>query len=403
MRSPDIQAPSLDSAVDASIRRLRVVTLVDGIGTYGGGESLAREIVLRLDPDRFDRVLCVSRWDPDVVGERAAADAVAELEASGVRFLGLERHGRPALRPWKLLVDELRANPADVLHSHKHGSNVWGALFKHIGRVPVFVAHEHTWSFEGQPVRKFLDRNLIGRAATRVVAVSNADRMKMIELEGLDPDEVVMIPNGIPDPITAPGAGVAVRAELGIDPGAAVIGTVATIRPQKALEVLIEATATLAERLGDVTTLIAGGDVGGPQLREELVAQAAELGVADRVRFLGLRGDVPAVIDALDVAVCCSDFEGSPLSVMEYMEGAKPVVATDVGGLADLITDGVHGYLVAPRDPAALADRIGTLLERPELARELGEAGQGRRRAEFSIDATAARVSALYEELCLGA
>ena len=402
MRSPDIQARSLEGAVDAPPRRLRVVTLVDGIGTYGGGESLAREIVLRLDPDRFDRVLCVSRWHPAVVGERAAADAIAELEASGVRFLGLERYGRPALRPWKVLVDELRANPADVLHSHKHGSNVWGALFKRIGSVPVFIAHEHTWSFQGRPVRKFLDRNLIGRAATRVVAVSNADRGKMIELEGLDPDKVVMIPNGIPDPVTAPGAGMAIRNELGIAHDAPVIGTVATIRPQKALEVLVEATAALRERSPNLAVLIAGGDVGGPQLREELMASAAALGVADNVRFLGLRADVPAVIDAFDVAVCCSDFEGSPLSVMEYMEGARPVVATDVGGLGDLIANGVHGYLVGPRDPVGLADRIGDLLEDPDLRRRLGEAGRERRRAEFSIDVTATRVSALYEELCRG-
>jgi glycosyltransferase involved in cell wall biosynthesis len=400
MRSPDIQARSVERSVDAQDRRLRVVTLVDGIGTYGGGESLAREIVLRLDPDRFDRVFCVSRWDPVAVGEQAALDAAAELESNGVRFIGLERHGRPALRPWKLLIDELRSHPADVLHSHKHGSNAWGALFKRIGRVPVFVAHEHTWSFEGRPARKFLDRNLIGRAATRVVAVSNADRQKMIELEGLPPDKVVMIPNGIPDPITAPGAGVAVRDELGIAHDAPVIGTVATIRPQKALEVLIEATAALRERFPDAATLIAGGDVGGSQLRDELTARAAALGVTENVRFLGLREDVPAVIDALDVAVCCSDFEGSPLSVMEYMEGARPVVATDVGGLGDLIGDGVHGYLVGPRDSAALADRIGALLGDPELARKLGEAGRERRRAEFSIDATAARVGALYEELC---
>ena len=93
--------------------------------------------------------------------------------------------------------------------------------------------------------------------------------------------------------------------------------------------------------------------------------------------FLGVRTDVPDVLAALDVAVSSSDFEGSPLSVMEYMEAARPVVATRVGGVPDLIDDGVHGLLVEPQDPAAFAAAVARAAARPRRApREMGRRGQ---------------------------
>ena len=112
--------------------------------------------------------------------------------------------------------------------------------------------------------------------------------------------------------------------------------------------------------------------------------------------FLGVRTDIPDVLAALDIAVSSSDFEGSPLSVMEYMEAARPVVATRVGGVPDLIDDGVHGLLVEPQDPAAFAAAVAQLLRDPERAREMGRRGQERRRAEFDIDVMVRRLEELY-------
>jgi glycosyltransferase involved in cell wall biosynthesis len=115
--------------------------------------------------------------------------------------------------------------------------------------------------------------------------------------------------------------------------------------------------------------------------------------------MLGAREDVPDILRAFDVAVTSSDFEGSPLSVMEYMEAGLPVVATDVGGLAQIVHDGVHGVLVARRDPLALARAIEGLLADPRRRRELGAAGRERRRAEFDLGVMVARIEALYEQL----
>ncbi|HMH48228.1 MAG TPA: glycosyltransferase, partial [Solirubrobacteraceae bacterium] len=114
---------------------------------------------------------------------------------------------------------------------------------------------------------------------------------------------------------------------------------------------------------------------------------------------LGSRTDVPDLLSALDIAVCCSDFEGSPLAVMEYMDASLPVVASAVGGLPDLIEPGVHGLLVPPNDPPALAAALAELLDDPQRARAMGARGRERRRAEFDIDVLVRRLEDLYLEL----
>jgi glycosyltransferase involved in cell wall biosynthesis len=373
--------------------RPRVVTLIDRLGTRGGAERLALQLASRLDPSEFDSTLCVSRWSPAEAADPSSKLALAELEERGTRFLPLGRTRKVDVWVWGTLAAHLRRERVDVLHAHKFGSNVWGTLIGRAARVPVVIAHEHTWSFEGRPERKFLDRELIARGTDAFIAVSQEDRRKMIEIERIDPDDVRFVPNGIPKP--PPPSGHDVRAELGIAPGDPIVTTVGFLRPQKAFHVLVEAIALLRERHPGVRALIAGE---GPE-RERLEQLVAQLGVGENVRLLGRRLDVPDLLAVSDVCVCCSDFEGSPLSVMEYMAAGRPVVATAVGGLPDLIDDGVHGRLVAPGDPRALAGAIGALLDDPQTAHAMGARGAERQAREFDLDAMVQRFSALYREL----
>jgi glycosyltransferase involved in cell wall biosynthesis len=380
---------------EAMHRRLRVVTLVDGIGLSGGAERLAREVVLRLDPERFERILCVSRWSTE--HERAAgeAGALAALEDAGVRFLGLRRRGAWDLASWRPLVSLLR-DGTDVLHAHKIGSNAWASVIGTLARTPVIVAHEHTWSFQGQPLRKLLDRRLIAARADAFLAVSELDRRRMIEAERIDPAKVIFVPNGIPEP---PSRGSTdIREELGIDAGAPIIGTVCALRPQKALEVLIDAAATLAARLDGVRVLIVGD---GPE-RPSLERRIAELGLTGVVQLLGHRDDVPDLIHGFDVAVCSSDFEGTPLSILEYMRAGLPIVSTGVGGIPDVLEDGVHGLLVESRDPEGLAAAITRIVSDPDLAARLAAAARDRQQAEFDIGVTVRSIERLYEGLARG-
>jgi glycosyltransferase involved in cell wall biosynthesis len=372
--------------------RVHVLTLVDHLGTTGGAERLALDIATRLSAARYRSTLCATRIAPPTMLNEDESQGVRMLREAGAGFLPLHRRSRGDLSPWRKLVRYLRRERVAVLHAHMFGSNAWGTVLGRLARVPVIVAHEHTWSFEGEPVRKLVDREVIGRFSDAFLAVSQEDRRKMIEIERVPARRIRFLPNGIQAREPTPGRDV--RAELGLDTGP-LVGAVGALRPQKGYDVLIEAALLLRRTHPRLRLLIAGEGPDRPRL-EELIARLA---ASETVTLLGRRMDVPDVLAALDVAVSASNYEGSPLAVMEYMEAGLPIVATRVGGVPDLIDDGVHGLLVEPGDPAALARAVEELLADPARGAALGERARERRRREFDLDVMVASVEALYEEL----
>ena len=210
-------------------RKLRVLTLIDQMGVTGGAERIATEVVARLDPDRFESTLCVSRWKASEESDPLIAPRVRALREAGVRIVGLRRGSRLGLWAWTPLVRLLRDERIDVLHSHQFGSNLWASILGRIAATPVVIAHEHNWSFDGEPLRRVLDRRVIATRADAFLAVSRQTRQAMIDLEGIDPEQVRFVPLGIATPPAGPRGDV--RAELGISEGAPVIGTACTLPP----------------------------------------------------------------------------------------------------------------------------------------------------------------------------
>jgi glycosyltransferase involved in cell wall biosynthesis len=372
--------------------RRRVVVMIDSLEAPGGGERLAVENAVLLDRSKFDRYLCVTRWKDGMEAAEPARSMLARMSEAGVGVVKLRRRSKLAPWDWWPLWRLLRRERVDVLHAHMFGSNVWAVIVGRLARVPAVVAHEHIWSYEGNPVRRLLDRHLIARFSDAFVAVSGDGRRLMVDREGIDPADVVVIPNGIAD--RPHGDGARFRVELGLE-GALLVGSVGNLRQQKAYEILIEAAARLRERVPTAHVLIAGE---GPD-RPRLEALVARLGVGDTVRLLGARSDVPDLLAALDVAVCCSDFEGSPLAVMEYMQAGLPVVGTRIGGLAELLDDGENGLVIEPRDPAALAAALVELLEGAERRARLGARGAELREQRWRLATWIGRIEDLYEEL----
>ena len=378
--------------MNTAARRLRILTLIDNPDITGGGERMAVSFALGLDPDRFERILCATR-------EVAAPSFGAELDAAGVRVLSLRRRSKWDLRAWWPLIALLRREQVDVLHAHKFGSNVWGTLIGRFAGVPVVLAHEQSWasarfSAAGPRFRSFVDRQLIGRWSDLFFAVSRADRRRMVDVEGVNPHRICVMPNAVP---ASTPTGHDIRLELGIPKSAPVVVTVCQLRPEKALDLLVEATQEVRAKFPDVRVLIAGD---GPEERR-LRDQIDTAGLGENVLLLGTRRDVPDLLIAANIAVCCSDFEGTPLSVMEYMAAAKPVVATRVGGLPEMIDDGVHGFLVEPRDPSGLARALNELLGARARARAMGARGRARQQREFDLGNTIRNLEELYETLYL--
>lgn len=372
--------------------RVKVLFVINKLGEQGGAERFTLGLAANLPRDRVEPWVCVTR--------SATEGALRMLSEAGVPCIVLGRRTRWQSHRMLGLAGLLRREHFDVVHTHMFGSNLWGTIIGRVTGVPVLIAHEHTWSFEGNPARVWADGHIIGRLATRFVAVSSADAERMVKQEGVPAEKVVVMPTGyVP---RRPGNG-NIRAELGLADGVPLVATAAVLRPQKAIDVLLDAFALVLERIPDAHLVIAGdsmmrADGTRDPLRRTLEGRARELGVAESVHFLGVRDDVDAILGAADAAALSSDFEGSPLFVFECMAHGTPVVSTAVGGIPDVLEDAVSGVLVPRRDPRALAAGLAEVLADPDRRVALSAAAR-LRVGEFTIDSVAGRFADLYEEL----
>ncbi len=200
--------PSFSARPRSGSLRLRILFLIDNVIDAGGAERFALGLATNLPRNRFEVWMCSTR--------RAEPEAVGKLHQAGVVHVNLGRKGPRDVRRFRALVGLLRQKRFDVLHSHMFGSNVWGAIIGRACGVPVIVAHEHSWSYSGSPDRVWIDREIIGRFATRFVAVSEADRARMENIERIPAEKLVMIPTAyVPHAVASSSD---LRSELGLGP-----------------------------------------------------------------------------------------------------------------------------------------------------------------------------------------
>ena len=210
-----------------------------------------------LDPERFERTLCITRFDPEHRSKEPAASLIAGLERDGVRVIGLERKGKLSLGAWMPLVKLLRSEDVDVLHGHMFGSNVWAAILGRLCRVPAVVAHEHMWSYDGGRSRAVVDRQLIARGSGAFIAVSeNRSRPHGHLRRPATPK--TSSSSRMASRLRSPRLGPRRRASLGLGADERVIGSVGHLRPEKAFETLVEAAALLRDQVAGLKVLIAG-------------------------------------------------------------------------------------------------------------------------------------------------
>jgi glycosyltransferase involved in cell wall biosynthesis len=364
---------------------VKILYLLDCTGDAGGGaERLAVSVLTSLDPQVYDRYMCLSRASEGYLVEQA--------KAAGVHVFQLRRRSRYDVLPWVRLVRLMRREKIEILHTHKHGSNFWGAIISLVTGVPVFLAHEHSWQYSGSRVRILIDRFLIARRATRMIAVSAPDRDAMISIEHISPGKIVVVPNGIT--FKAPTDVEAVRDELQLPSGALVMACVG-VRVEKRVDLVIRALDLLRSDHPNLQLLV----IGDYQSElERLRGLAESLRLSDRIRFLGERHDVPSLLAVSELAVLASDREGAPLAILEYMAAGCAIVASRVGGIPNMIEDGVEGLLVQPGDPEWLARSLGELAASPTRRAELGSAARERQARDFSLEAVVRQTGELYTE-----
>ena len=270
-----------------------------------------------------------------------------------------------------------------ILHTHLVHADVYGQIAGAMARTPLRLSTKHgfNWFREGR-FFGLADRAVASLAHVHI-AISQGLARYLAEMEGFDESGFEIVHYGI-------AARNSVTPYTGSEPHLLCVGR---LIPVKGHLVLLRALAQARIRVPDLVLDIAGSGPLEPALR----AYARELGLGDAVRFLGFVSPVQAAIENASVVVVPSLGEGFGMVALEAMERGRPVIASAVGGLPEIVLDGETGLLVSPDDPAALAEAIGVLLEDPARAAAMGAAGRTRALTEFSVARMAARTAMVYE------
>jgi glycosyltransferase involved in cell wall biosynthesis len=351
--------------------RARVAHVTLGLDV-GGQEKLLVEFARHADRSRFDLLF---------VSLTTRGTLAADIEACGWPVVALEE---PAgLRPGMVLrlAGLFRRKRVAVVHTHDDKPLIYAPFAARMAGVSTVVHTRHGRSFGASPRQTFLMR-LSASLVDRIVCVSEDSTRQSLEL-GLAARKLRTVWNGID----------ASRfAYSGPAEGGPVV-TVARLSREKDLGTLLKATALAAARAPAFRLEIAGA---GP-CADELMREAEELNLGERVRFLGEVRDVPALLARASLFALSSISEGVSLTLLEAMARGLPCVATRVGGNPEVVADGVTGLLVPPRDPGALAEAMLELFERAEKRREFGLDGRRRVLEHFEIRRMVGRYEAFYQ------
>jgi glycosyltransferase involved in cell wall biosynthesis len=361
------------------IKRPLILFVTSGLAAGGGAEQQWSALVPAVRDAGFGVFVLT------LVAEGALFDRLRELgvPAACMRMrhrsdvVRLRRALRyTALRPDLVATQSINADVVGYRIATKVGAA--HVLTDHAGPIPV------------APHRTMLMRAIAPRVDA-VVAVSHSQIPKLLRL-GFRSDRLHVIPNGVPESSPRRSAE-SVRAELDVPADAFVAILVASLRPEKSVDVFIRAIQEANEQDTRVRGLVAGG---GPEAAR-LQALAAER--ANAVRLIGHRADVPDLLHAADAGCLSSSAEASPLGLLETMAAAKPVVATDVGGVSEIVEHEKTGLLVPPADPHTFASAVGRLAADRTLADRLGRAGRERQLALFSTERMIASYLQVFEEV----
>lgn len=362
---------------------IRVMHVIKSFGR-GGAETLLLHAERHVDRDRFVLSHLYFLESKSALADqlRQAGADVTLMPASGA--LGIVRSGRRLAR----LALERRI---DLIHAHLPLAAVAARLAGRRAGIPV-VYTEHNLHERHHPLTRTANLATWGLQA-RVIAVSEAVAASIRARRDDVPVEV--IPNGVPvdDLQLDPVAGLRFREQLGIAAEAPLIGQIAVFRPEKRLDIWLDAAERISRRFPDCRFLLAGD---GPE-RRALEKRAARLSLD--VRFTGLLDDVRPALAALDLLMISSRFEGLPLVLLEAMASSVAVVATRVGGIPEAISHQRTGLLVPEPEAGALADAAIRLLEAPAERARLAAAARERVVERFSAAAMQRRLERLYSEV----
>lgn len=370
-------------------KKIKVLHLIHTLET-GGAQKVIVNLIRGIDKDKFEfTTVCMQR-------KGAVYDEIKNLKSKAV-------HIKKRYRLDPSLVKRLRQfiidGKFDIVHSHNFSAGLWGRLAA-IGikkNRPVLIHTEHGRRFRTDIIRKKLKQYLAKRT-DRIISVSDETKKYMIEKEGLSPDKISVIYNGIDLDYLMANKDSKVKeieAILEETPDAHFIVNVSALSDVKDHSTLLKAFQILITKVPSAHLLLAGDGL----LRLNLQKEALDLNISDQVHFLGERNDIAAILDKSDIFVLSSKNEGHPISLLEAMGMGLVPVTTMVGGIPELIDNTVTGLMVPAEEPSLLAQALRIPLEEPALYDEISRNARELVHQKFTAKVMAEKHEKLYLKL----
>ena len=382
-----LAAQTADREVELVLKRPRSsILLLESKFGLGGSERITYDVVRRLDVQRYRPVLC-TLYEPGEVGEWFIRD--------GYRFYSrLITHRYDPRAFWKLRSIIQREHVELVFLINQPLTCFWGFIMSKYFRIPV-VAAVHDKFIGEQSLKRRLNRFLMNKMDV-ILAVAQGQRDQLVTRQYIREDIVRVVYNGIDLDHFKPRVEREEQCRLlGLNSKAPIVGTVARLVHLKGVDVFLKAAEAVLKKFPSTQFVVVGD---GPEAHE-LKRMSQALGIASSVRFLGSRGDVADTARVFNVGVLSSRTEGLPMAILEYMSLSVPVVATNVGGVSEMVGHGETGLLISEDDPFALAGALEVLLSDPHKARKMGLRGRAKVESCFQISNTVSRTEQLFEKL----
>lgn len=354
------------------MKKLRILHVTFDMA-IGGTEQVIRQLVLNLPVDEFDNeIFCID-------GKIGAVGA--QLQQLGIRIHHAPRQGGLDFNLIKTLRQTLRSGEFDVVHCHQYTPWVYG-WFAAWGCKAKVVFTEHGRFFPDRSRGKALPLNvLMALSTSAITAISAATRDALARYEWVPKSLVQVVYNGIQPLTPNPERVTQLRHELGINTDTVVMGTVARLDPVKNQQMMLQAFAQLSQQDSQFVLLLVGD---GPS-RQALEQEANRLGISEQVRFTGFQSNVADYLALMDIYLLSSHTEGTSMTLLEAMHLQLPCIATAVGGNPEIVADQQTGLLSPDDDATAFAGNIRMLLNDATKKITMGQAGQQRFDAFFSV------------------
>lgn len=372
-----------------------ILYIIDNL-EFGGGEMVFSQLINRLCRDKYK--VTVACLPTGIFMER--------IKGSGASIKPVDMSNKFNFKVILQMVNLMKEQNIDIVHSQGARAEFFSRLAAKLAGVHIIVSTVAmpVEGFDVNPIKKFI-YTVLNRFTEcfvdRFIVVSEALDKVMRERHRIEPQKLVTIFNGIEtDEYSIPDEEVMcgksrLREELGLENNVPVIGAIGRLVWQKGFEYFIDVIPEVLKEFKEARFLIVGE---GP-LENKLKVKSKKLKVDDKVIFTGFRNDIKEILASIDIFVMPSLLEGLPMILLEAMAMGKPIIATDIEGIKEILENGRTGLLVPPRDPQALSEAIGDLLIHKDKARQIGLAARKAVEERFGVDIMVQKVEGAYEEL----